>query len=162
VTCQTWTTSIIMFSSNGALPNWRTRCAVYRWRSLMPNKPAWKRFETEVQQLLGLSSTVSSGNQFNDPGDGVNNLRIDQHPFPLIVDCKYTERASMSLKRDDLKQWEERSAEMGKRFAMPIRFARSPMGLLVNDYILLGLHDFAELLEFREDGQRAMDEGDWG
>ena len=66
--------------------------------------------------------------------------------FPLIVDCKATERGSFSLNEKDLRQWCQRAAELGKRFAMPIRFWNKGSTRSA-DYILLELNDFAELLE---------------
>lgn len=111
----------------------------------MAKKPAWQEFEHHTQRLLALDSTIASGNKFYDPGDGVNNQRIDQHPFPMIIDCKYTMNASMSLKVLLLTEWQQRAGEMGKRFVMPIRFDSRAVGS-PQDYALLGLDDFAELL----------------
>ena len=104
------------------------------------SEPKWQRHEREVQQLLGLGSTITSGSEWFDPGDGVTRGRTS--PFPLYADCKCTEKHSFSLKLADLYQMQDRAAEMGKRFIMPIRFhpAVGPQ-----DYVLLGLHDFAEM-----------------
>ncbi len=70
---------------------------------------------------------------------------IEQHYgncLRVFADCKCTEKHSFSLKLADLYQMQDRAAEMGKRFIMPIRFhpAVGPQ-----DYVLLGLHDFAEM-----------------
>jgi hypothetical protein len=116
------------------------------------NKRGWQAHEQYVQELLGLSSTICSGNQFNDPGDGVDRDHPSQKLFPLIVDAKYTEKQSFSIKYAVLNEWWDKAAEMGKRFVMPIRFfpkwTVEPI-----DYVLLSLDDFAELLDAARHGQ---------
>lgn len=108
--------------------------------------PQWERFERDVNGLLGLAGTAASGARWQDIGDGVDARHPSESAFPLIVDCKATERASFSIKARDLAQWQARAAELGKRFAMPIRFWNRA-NTRSRDYILLDLHDFAELLE---------------
>lgn len=104
-------------------------------------EPKWQRHEREVADILGLRRTITSGNKWFDPGDGVTRGRS---PFPLYADCKCTEKHSFSLKLADLYQMQDRAAEMGKRLIMPVRFhpAVGPQ-----DYVVIGLHDFAELLD---------------
>jgi hypothetical protein len=104
-------------------------------------KSGWQVHEEYVQNLLGLDSTICSGNKFYDPGDGVDREHPSQKAFPLIIDAKCTKAKSYSVKAEFLKEWEEKAAMLGKRFAMPIRFEPS------QDYVLLTLNDFAELLE---------------
>lgn len=115
------------------------------------NKRGWVAHETYVQEVLGLSPTICSGNQFHDPGDGMDRDHPSQKFFPLIVDAKYTERQSFSIKYTVLTEWWFRAAEMGKRFAMPIRFfpkwTVEPI-----DFVLLSLDDFAELLDRARNG----------
>ena len=103
---------------------------------------SWKQHEKYVQEVLGLDSTICSGNKFYDPGDAVDNDR--ESPFPIIADCKFTERKSFSVASKTLSQWTDKAAEMGKRFIMPVRL--SPKGSTSQDYVVIGLHDFAELL----------------
>jgi hypothetical protein len=114
-------------------------------------KRGWRAHEKDIQELLGLDSTICSGNKFYDPGDGVDRSHPNQNPFALIVDAKCTTAASFSLKMAFLREWEEKAAAIGKRFAMPIRF--EPPGDSRRDYILLTLNDFAELLEMSRDRQ---------
>ena len=110
----------------------------------------WQSHEEDVQKLLGLDSTICSGNKFYDPGDGVDRSHPDQNSFALIIDAKCTTAKSFSVKAEFLKEWEEKAAMLGKRFAMPIRFE----GLnSKQDYILLTLNDFAELMELACDRQ---------
>lgn len=105
-------------------------------------KSGWQAHEEDVQKLLGLDSTICSGNKFYDPGDGVDRSHPRQNSFALIIDAKCTAAKSFSVKAEFLKEWEEKAAMLGKRFAMPIRFEASQQ-----DYVLLSLNDFAELLE---------------
>ena len=105
-------------------------------------EPKWQRHEREVRELLGLDATITSGNKWFDPGDGITRGR--RSPFPLYADCKCTEKHSFSLKLADLYHLQDRAADMGRRLIVPIRFhpAVGPQ-----DYCLIGLHDFAELLD---------------
>ena len=82
----------------------------------------WKTHEREVAEILGLSLTISSGNQFNDPGDGVTPGHWTESNFPLLVDCKATRKKSYSLERVFLDSWEAKARGMGKTFALPVRF----------------------------------------
>ena len=110
-------------------------------------KRGWQAHEEYVQKLLGLDSTICSGNKFHDPGDGVDRSHPSQNSFALIVDAKCTTAKSFSVKSEFLKEWEEKAAMLGKRFAMPIRFESITDLNSRQDYVLLSLNDFAELLE---------------
>ena len=99
-----------------------------------------------MQRLLGLSPTITSGNKWHDPGDGVDRGHYTETTSPLISDCKSTIHRSYSVKLDDLEEWAYKADEMGKRFAMPIRFHPKPFVAPPTDVILLGLNDFVELL----------------
>jgi len=104
---------------------------------------SWKQHEKDIQEILGLDSTICSGNKFHDPGDAVDNDR--ESIFPIVAECKFTEGKSFSVSSKALSQWADKAAEMGKRFIMPVRL--SPRGSNPQDYVVIGLHDFAELLE---------------
>ena len=104
----------------------------------------WSQWEDHVNELLGLRATPASGARWQATGDGVDTDR--ESVFPLIVDCKATERGSFSLNKKDLRQWVEHAIGLGKRFAMPIRFWNKGSTRSA-DYILLELNDFVELLE---------------
>jgi hypothetical protein len=119
----------------------------------MKPKRGWQAHEKDIQGLLGLDSTICSGNKFYDPGDGVDRSHPTQNSFALIVDAKCTTAASFSLKLAFLKEWEEKAAGLGKRFAMPIRFEPLSDFDAKHDYVLLTLNDFAELLELARDRQ---------
>ena len=56
--------------------------------------PGWRNFEVYVNELLGLEGTIASGSQFHDPGDGVDRRHHTETDFALMVDAKYSERAS--------------------------------------------------------------------
>ena len=109
---------------------------------------AWEQHERYIQSVLGLQATICSGNKFYDPGDAVDHDR--ESVFPVMADCKCTERKSFSVTRQTMEQWEEKAAEMGKRFVMPVRLA--PRGADPYDCVVLGLHDFAELLMLARQG----------
>ena len=103
-------------------------------------KPHWQQWEEEVAHRLGLSLTVCSGNQFQDPGDATD--KDPNTPYPLLVDCKFTERKSFSLKADTLRQWLETGMLCGKMAIHAVRFKSDPD----NDWVVLSLNDFEELL----------------
>lgn len=117
----------------------------------MRGKRGWKEHERYICSLLDLDQTCCSGNKFYDPGDGVDRSHPNQNSFALIVDAKCTTAASFSLKLAFLKEWEEKAASLGKRFAMPIRFEPLIDFDAKHDYVLLTLNDFAELLELARD-----------
>ena len=102
--------------------------------------PRWRRFEHDVQNRLHLDSTPGSGNQFFAPGDAVDHRHLLLSRFPILADCKYTEKLSFTLNSHFLHQQVERATELGKRFVMPIRFSCH------GDYVVLTLDDLAELL----------------
>ena len=110
-------------------------------------KWGWEAHEAYVQEILELDSTICSGNKFYDPGDGVDRSHYTENDFPLIVDCKCTTKKSFSLKEEVLREWMIKAGEMGKRFAMPIRFESLSIKEQPQDYILLSLNDFVELLD---------------
>lgn len=109
----------------------------------MPEK-GWERHEREVAEMLGLDRTITSGNKFFDQGDAVTRGR--SHPFPLYVDCKYTEHSSISVRLLHLRQWSEQAAEQGKRFLLPIRFHVKAEGT-DDDWAMISLHDLKELMD---------------
>jgi hypothetical protein len=115
-------------------------------------EPGWKAFEAYVAELLGLDATCSSGSTWHDKGDAVSRDRND--PFPLYAEAKYTEKLSFSLKLNDLMNYSARAAQVGKRFILPLRFGHRTKGQSL-DYVVLSLHDFAELLSL------ATPERDW-
>ncbi|WP_267716690.1 hypothetical protein [Streptomyces sp. CoH17] len=112
----------------------------------------WEAFERFCQKRLKLSSTISSGNKFYDPSDGVDNRHHTETSFPLMIDCKYTTKYNYTLNRKMLRDWVRKTGEWGKRFALPLRFAyeegddRGPF----DDYVVSTFDDFQELIEIQE------------
>lgn len=104
--------------------------------------PAWARWESVVQQALGLKSTIGSGNQFHDPSDGRTAEHYTEHPRPLMVDAKHTELKSYTLTKKDLGQWVKKAALFGCRFGLPIRFESDGS---IEDYIVVPFEDYEEL-----------------
>jgi hypothetical protein len=108
----------------------------------------WKTFERHVTELLGLDATIASGSKFFDQGDAVTRGRGT--PFPLFADAKYTEHFAMSVSVKMLTALSEQATALGRRMIMPIRFW--PPGVPgPEDYVVLRLHDFAELMELVHD-----------
>lgn len=107
-------------------------------------KPQWEQWEEEIQNRWGLSSTVCSGNQFHDPGDAVSRGTPYDH-FRLMVDCKYTDKQSFSLRARTLKQWLTTGMSRGKISILAIRF--SGKSDTPTDWVVLSLDDFEELWE---------------
>lgn len=101
----------------------------------------WQKHEQEVAEALGLRLTITSGNKWFDQGDGVTPGR--DHPFPLYVDAKYTVRGSYSINGDELRQYQRQAEELGKRMILAVRL--NPPAREAQDYVVLSLHDFAEL-----------------
>lgn len=102
----------------------------------------WRKHETDLQEALGLNSTIGSGNQFQDIGDGSTGHNR-KNAIPIVIDCKCTEKASYSLSSELLEDWLRRAGEIGKMFMLPIRFQHAK----VQDYVVLQLDDLLELLE---------------
>lgn len=102
----------------------------------------WEKFEKYVQRSLNLDSTVSSGNQWNDPGDAVDRTHFSIDPYKLIVDCKYTERKGFRLESAMLKTWVRNAVDGGYIFGLPIRFHENGKN---SDYIVLTLEDFSDI-----------------
>lgn len=111
----------------------------------------WKPFEDHVNELLGLDATVASGSQFYDKGDGVDRSESE---FAIQADAKYTERASFSVNHKLLHQWATRARQSGKRFVLAIRLW-SPVLNSPDDFVVLSLSDFAELLEKAKEAEHA-------
>lgn len=112
----------------------------------MIKAPTWEQWEANLQELLGLDATICSGNQFYDIGDAADHANPNDVSFRLLVDCKYTEHLSWSLRAKEVGQWVDRAAEVGKRGMMAIRLW--PRGaLLPRDYVVLTADDFAEIYE---------------
>lgn len=106
----------------------------------MPLKP-WEKWESDVQDALGLRGTVSSGSKFYDISDGVG-TDYDSD-FRLMADAKCTEKGSYSIKWDFMSQWIEKAAQHGTRFILPIRFNNGKG--LNTDYVALSFDDFCEI-----------------
>jgi hypothetical protein len=109
-------------------------------------KSGWEIHEAYIQELLGLDSTPASGAKWQAPGDAVDNHHPSDTVFPLLADAKFTESQSYSVSAKFMRQQTAQAAEAGKRFILPLRFwprgQRQP-----EDYVVLSLEDFHELLE---------------
>ena len=82
----------------------------------------WEAHERHVQDVLGLDSTAASGAKFHDIGDAVDRRHPSESDFRLLADAKYTEKGSYSLNAKFLRQMTDKSAALGRRFVLPVRF----------------------------------------
>lgn len=114
------------------------------------NTQGWEAWEAIVNRLLGLDGTVTSGNKWYDPGDGVDRSHYTEEDFPLIVDAKYTEAASFVVSQKTLFQWVKKAEEMGKRFILAVRIWPKELAN-PEDYIVISFDDFVELREAYKD-----------
>lgn len=107
--------------------------------------PGWEQWEHDARDLFGLSSTICSGNQFQDPGDAVDRSNPHESHFRMLVDCKFTEAESYSVNIKKWMQWFRKGEELGKRAVIAVRLW--PRGLPQPvDVVMIGADDFAELL----------------
>jgi len=110
----------------------------------------WEAWEAHVNAALRLDSTVASGSQAHDVGDGVDRRHHSETGYALMVDAKYTERKSFSVNARLLAQYVRRAAEAGKSFALPVRLVDKGAGR-VEDFIVVPFQDYVMLLEtYRE------------
>ncbi len=100
-------------------------------------KRLWELWEEAVQKALGLRGTIASGSKFYDLGDGVTPI---DHPIPAIIDAKSTEKKSYSINAEFMAEWEQKAAEQGQMFLLPIRFETTDQ-----EYIALSFEDFQTL-----------------
>jgi hypothetical protein len=107
--------------------------------------PDWQQHEKDIQERFGLSSTVCSGNKWDDPSDGVDNKHYSESVFQSMVDCKATEKKTFRLSRLDLFNWREKARAFGKVFWLPIRFEYEDGD--IQDWITIHKDDFGELYD---------------
>lgn len=112
----------------------------------MRREPGWETFEAHVNNLLLLDSTVASGSQYHDPGDGVDRSHPSETDMAVMVDAKYTVGRSFSISAKLLRQYVERAAMGGKRFVLAVRMTDPKDVISSHDYAVLPLDDYAELL----------------
>lgn len=108
-------------------------------------KPDWKVWEEDVQNQLHLRSTISSGNKFYDPSDGVTpGHPSEQESYPLMVDAKSTVQKSYSMSRNFLKDWKDKATEHSQSFALPVRFIEG--NSRYSDWVVVPFEDYVELV----------------
>lgn len=106
----------------------------------------WEAHESHIQTLLGLDSTIASGSKFHDIGDAVDRAHPNDSDFRILADAKSTERGSYSVNLKFMRQMTDKALALGRRFVLPIRLWPKTE-TLPHDYVVVGLDDFAELLE---------------
>lgn len=121
----------------------------------MRHELGWAAWEAYVNRLLGLDSTVASGSQAHDPGDGVDRRHHHETDYALMVDAKYTEQKSFSLNAKLLSQYVRRAAEAGKSFLLPVRLVDTSTKH-VHDYVVVPLQDYVMLLETYREVERGQ------
>jgi hypothetical protein len=118
-------------------------CSYWSYSLLVLQVKEFEKHEKYVQDLLDLDSTIASGNQSRDPGDGVSRAHYSDQDYRLYAEAKCTEQKSYSIKRDDIAAYAQRAAEYGKTFCLPVRFIQRNC---YTDYIVLRLLDFSDIL----------------
>ena len=116
------------------------------------SKPGWARFESSVNQKLGLEATAASGATWKDKGDGSTRNSYDE-AWPLLVDAKTTEKASFSLKAKFLEDMRKVAQQNGKSFALPLKFTEEPSH---KEWVVVPLDDYAYLVEEHRRGKSAF------
>lgn len=107
-------------------------------------KSNWEKHEADVQELLGLDSTIASGTKWYDQGDATSNTNPQDDQFPIMLDCKATIQKSYSMDKVYLNQWRTKALLLGKRFLLPVRFVDDEGE---HDWCVVPLGDLAELLD---------------
>lgn len=100
--------------------------------------------EADVAELLGGHRSKSSGNQWNDSGDG-KLRKHDEFSFGWDCKCVLPGTKTISIGREDWFKITEQSR--GRRPMLPLRFYTSERGEFDLDLIVIRLHDFAEMRE---------------
>lgn len=121
----------------------------------MRHELGWEAWEAYVNKALNLDSTIASGSQPHDVGDGVDRRHRSQTDYALMVDCKYTEQKSFPLNAKLLGQYIRRAAEAGKAFVLPVRLVDKG-GMEVKDFAVVPFEDYRMLLET----YRRVEDGD--
>lgn len=106
------------------------------------------KHEDDVNEWLGGQQAKSSGNQWNDQGDG--RLGRHHHQFGWCWDCKAAMPGtkSVSVTRDMVDKITHQAH--GDRPILPLRFYSSERGQIEHDLVVLRMEDFRELLEALE------------
>lgn len=101
------------------------------------------KHEADVAALLDGVQSRGSGNQAANPMDG----RQDRHrvPYAFSWDCKATLGASIGV--SDAMWIKAKEQTHGERPSLPLRWYASEQLFVVQDLIVVNLHDFAEILE---------------
>lgn len=112
----------------------------------MRQQLGWEAWERYVNSVLRLDSTIASGSQAHDPGDGVDRRHHSETDYALMADAKYTEQKSFSLNAKLLAQYVRRAAEAGKSFVLPVRLVDKAADD-VHDFVVVPLQDYVMLLD---------------
>lgn len=97
--------------------------------------------ESWVADLLEGRRSRSSGASITDKGDVITS--------DLLIECKYTDKASKSIKRSDWLKITQEAYRRGRRPALALRLREE--GKPAIDLLVLSIHEYAELhLELEE------------
>jgi hypothetical protein len=105
----------------------------------------WQRWEKDLAEALGAVTTIASGNRWFAKGDAQTRNRGS---WSWYIEARYTEARSYRLTAFELAQWREMATSLGKRMILGIRFSFRD-GVGAEDYVVLSLSDFEELLDAR-------------
>lgn len=96
-----------------------------------------------MAELLEGHLSKSSGNQWHDAADGKHKAH-EEFSFAWDCKCVLPGTKSLSISRDDLEKITEQAR--GRRPMMPLRYYTSERGDFDLDFVVIRLHDVAEML----------------
>lgn len=112
------------------------------------SKTGWERWESRVNERLGLDATAASGATWKDKGDGSTRNNYEE-VWPLMVDAKTTKAASYSIKAKFVEDMHRVAKQDGKTFALPVKFLE---GGHDSEWVVVPFEDYAYLVEEHRKG----------
>ena len=106
-------------------------------------KKDWERWESQVNERLGLDATIASGATWKDKGDGSTRDNYSE-AWPLLADAKTTERGSFSVKAQFVEDMHRVAKQEGKTFAMPVKFTQEEHS---PEWVVVPFEDYAYLVD---------------
>lgn len=104
----------------------------------------WETAEQDLRDALGLDSTPGSGNQWNAPGDAVDNRHYRDTNIAFLADTKSTKNSGYRVTEKFLQEWSEKSISLGKTFLLHLQFQNDDTRHKT-DWVLCSLEDFSEI-----------------
>lgn len=106
----------------------------------------WELFQQDVADAIKDGHVRGgSGSAWHTKGDVINK--------DLLIECKFTEKDSFSIKRSVIRKAQKEAAGEGRMFALAIGFPdpKLPSTVRREGYVLIRLEDFAVIMENQKD-----------